>query len=293
MGTTEDWRKVIETVAAFIVEVAERRADNKGSAICSLCRDLSTSLFPVSRGHVCPTCIAVAHVELVKDWRKLKGENEQLRALFRQLESAGISLTQVVDVMNRVAADLKSQTAEIELLRQAARVAETDLLAARETNASLSEQLKAAQREAESLQNEIEAIRAEKAVTVAAGASAVLAEIKSATASENFRSHHGPRLDVGIVTHGQVDRGVLERADGGRPAAAGGAPGLVTAGHRHASKSRLFAPGPLQWPGAVVAGETHPAGHPDGRQPSRLLRAPGLVLQTPTGVPRPSSARPR
>lgn len=178
MGTPEDWRKVIETVAAFIVAVADRRADNKGPATCSLCRDLSSSLFPVSRGHVCPTCIAVAHVELVKDWRKLKGENEQLRALFRQLETAGISLTQVVDVMNKVAADLKSQTAEIELLRQAARVAETDLLAAREANASLSEQLKAAQREAESLQNEIEAIRAEKAVTVAAGASAVLAEIK-------------------------------------------------------------------------------------------------------------------
>jgi hypothetical protein len=74
-----------------------------------------------------------------------------------------------------------------------------------------------------------------------AGASAVLAEIKLLLHPRIFSHIMDLASIVGIVTHGQVDRGVPERADSGRPAAAGGAPGLVTAGHRHASKSRQFA----------------------------------------------------
>jgi hypothetical protein len=182
MGTAEGWAALLGSVAAIIVEVAEaseRRADGQGVAVCSLCRDLSSSLFPVSRGRLCPTCIAVAHLELVKDWRKLKEENEQLRTLFREFDAAGMSLKQVVEAMTNIVADLKIQTAANEMLRQAASAAEDECRTARATNTLLRAQVEAAQREAESLQNELVAVQREKAAAVAeSGAPGILAEIK-------------------------------------------------------------------------------------------------------------------
>lgn len=174
MGTAEDWGKLIGTVAAIIVEVAERRAD-----ICSLCGDKSASLFPVSRGRLCLTCVAVAHLELARDWRKLKEENEEFRALFREFQSTGTSAKQVVEAMAKVAADLKEQMAENGQLRQAAIAAESECRAAREANALLREQAETAQREAESLQLELEAVRVERAAgATQAGAPAALTEIQ-------------------------------------------------------------------------------------------------------------------
>lgn len=263
MGTTEDWGKLIRTVAAAIVEVAERRADSKGSAVCSLCRDLSLSLFPVSRGHLCPTCIAVAHLELVKDWRKLKEENEQLRALFREIESTGISLTQVVEVMNNVAADLGSQTAENERLRHALSAAESECLAAREANALLSEQIKSAQREAESLHKELEAVRAEGAECAAERAPAVLAEFKS-------------------LLHPRIFDHILDLASSSASSPMAGSIEAFLKGLTLAALQRLEAPhGSSQQVIDTLqkAGYLHPDGH-SGRVLSWLVRRTPLVSRT-------------
>jgi hypothetical protein len=118
MGKTEGWGALLGAVGALIVEVAEaseRRADGQGTAVCSLCRDLSSSLFPVSRGRLCPTCIAVAHLELAKDWRKLKEENDQLRALFREFDAAGMSLKEVVAMMTAVVTDPPARLRRVSL----------------------------------------------------------------------------------------------------------------------------------------------------------------------------------
>lgn len=185
MGKAEGWGALLGAVGALIVEVAEaseRRADGQGTAVCSLCRDLSSSLFPVSRGRLCPTCIAVAHLELAKDWRKLKEENDQLRALFREFDAAGMSLKEVVATMTAVVTDLKTQAADNAVLRVAASAAEAECLTVRDANAALAVQAEAAQRQAElarrqaeSLQRVLEAVRAEKGADAAGPATPLVA----------------------------------------------------------------------------------------------------------------------
>jgi Skp family chaperone for outer membrane proteins len=162
MATTEDWGTVIGAVAATIYHLsggAERWGPGRGTTGCSLCGETSSPLLRVSRGQVCLACVAVSNVGLVKDWRRLKAENEEFRALMAEFAKHGPTVKDVFESLDSLVSNLRDRTAENITLKQEANTTAEELATARQTCASLTSQVETLQLDVESLRLEAEVLR--------------------------------------------------------------------------------------------------------------------------------------
>lgn len=158
MGTTEaeDWRMFIGTVAGMVYHLSGAAKDG-------------TTAMP-------------GYLELIKDWHRLRTENERLLTLMGGLAKFGLTVKQLAEMMKSMTDELSSKAVEIEELKRAKKLTEFELFVAQQDSAALRGDIESLRKELTSQVETSKSLDGELASQIRV-AEALRAELASVTES--------------------------------------------------------------------------------------------------------------